>query len=105
MKSFRILLERVLYFLSSALTIYIALARTDADGEITDSLLNMITGDYAFDFSILFLFVVCLLVSLGLIKNVLSLNGKNFNALKDINDTDMRIVGASILLGIGTSFS
>ena len=105
MTSFRILLERVLYILTTLGIFYAGIAKTDPDtAERADSLMNMINGSYPFDSSIFFTLIFLLLVNYFLIQNVLSLRGKDFNSLKDFKDTDCRIIAVTVVLCISFAF-
>ena len=105
MPSFRILLERVLYILATLGIFYGGIAKTDPDtGERAESLLNMINGSFPFDPSIFFTLSFLLLIDFFLIQNVLSLRGKDFNSLKDFNDTDCRIIAVTVVVCISFAF-
>ena len=105
MTSFRILLERVLYILTTLGIFYGGIAKTDPDtGESADSLINMINGSFPFDASILFTLIFLLLVDYFLIQNVLLLRGKDFNSLKDFKETDCRILVVTVVLCISFAF-
>ena len=105
MTSFRILLERVLYVLTTLGIFYAGIANTDPDTlERADSLMNMINGTYPFDSSIFFTLTFLLLIDYFLIQNVLLIRGKDFNSLKDFEDTDCRILVVTVVLCTSFAF-
>ena len=106
MTSFRILLERVLYVLTTLGIFYAGIAKTDPDtADRAESLMNMINGSYPFASSIFFTLIILLLLDFFLIQNVLSLRGKDFNSLKDFKDTDCRILVVTVVLCISFAFT
>ena len=101
----RVFIERVIYFITGALGLFCTFLLNDTDDPSIkgDSIINMVNGSIPWDGTTVTVTIICFYVTFIVLKNVLHLRGKDFSALKDFNDTDTRVLIATIILGLGIS--
>ena len=99
MKHFRILIERILYFLAIVGTTSCLFSRIDSEtGENAQSVLNFVNGSVPWDIATIILLIIFMLIGFGLIKNVLKLREKNLNDLKNWKDPETQIIAITLII-------
>ena len=105
MQGLRLFVQRIFYAFLAMFFMYLGAGRTDENGEATDSILNFITGAYPFQESTVTLFVITGFLLFWLIANTMALQGKVIADLKNIENTDTRILIASAVVGLAIALS